>query len=132
MKTKNHKAIHPATLLLTTLFMALVLQANTCNREQDFKNPMERMVTEQLITRGISSKVVLYAMRIVPRHLFVPEDIQSIADSLTTKTGLRVICVKGDCEYLSAVKVDDDAFKAINISRIAPHGEWNYTISPSI
>ena len=37
------------------------------------------MVAEQLITRGISSKAVLDAMRIVPRHLFVPEDIQSMA-----------------------------------------------------
>ena len=39
------------------------------------------MVAEQLVSRGISSKAVLDAMRIVPRHLFVPEDIQNMAYS---------------------------------------------------
>ncbi len=32
----------------------------------------ERMVTEQIIARGISDKAVIAAMRKVPRHLFVP------------------------------------------------------------
>ena len=34
------------------------------------------MVGEQLITRNITSQAVLYAMRSVPRHLFVPKNLQ--------------------------------------------------------
>ena len=37
------------------------------------------MVTEQLKTRNIKSEAVLNAMRTVPRHLFVPEDMQTRA-----------------------------------------------------
>ena len=38
-----------------------------------------KMVEEQLITRKIKSQAVLNAMRTVPRHLFVPQDIQKKA-----------------------------------------------------
>ena len=37
------------------------------------------MVDEQLVTRSIQSKTVLDAMRAVPRHLFVPGNMQSRA-----------------------------------------------------
>jgi len=37
------------------------------------------MVDRQLIPRGINSPTVLDAMRNVPRHMFVPEDMQSSA-----------------------------------------------------
>jgi protein-L-isoaspartate(D-aspartate) O-methyltransferase len=40
-----------------------------------------KMVAEQLETRNIQSAAVLQAMRTVPRHLFVPEDMQSEAYS---------------------------------------------------
>jgi transposase len=58
------------------------------------------------------------------------ETVVQLISNTTTKTGLKVICVEDDREYLSAVKVDDDVFKAINIAKIPPHGEWNYVISP--
>jgi len=38
-----------------------------------------RMVDEQLVQRGIRDAAVLYAMRTVPRHLFVPEQYRSEA-----------------------------------------------------
>jgi len=47
--------------------------------EKDFRMLSEKMVKEQLITRGIKSEAVLEAMRNVPRHLFVPENLQSQA-----------------------------------------------------
>ena len=34
------------------------------------------MVEEQVLRRNITSEAVLSAMRTVPRHLFVPEDLQ--------------------------------------------------------
>jgi len=44
-----------------------------------FEKLADKMVNEQLIPRGIKSQAVLDAMRNVPRHLFVPADLQSCA-----------------------------------------------------
>ena len=46
---------------------------------QDFELLRGKMVDEQLRVRGVASDVVLGAMRAVPRHLFVPENLQSCA-----------------------------------------------------
>jgi len=40
---------------------------------------INKMVEEQLISRGIKSEAVLEAMRNVPRHLFVPEHLRAYA-----------------------------------------------------
>ena len=48
-------------------------------RRNDQKISRERMVREQLITRGISDENVLDAMRAVPRHLFVEEALYAKA-----------------------------------------------------
>jgi len=45
---------------------------NDCFMDQSFEEPCDRMIKEQLQTRGIKSEAVLDAMRKVPRHLFVP------------------------------------------------------------
>ncbi len=49
--------------------------------EQDviFISRRMRMVEEQIIRRGITDQLVLNAMRIVPRHKFVPERLKSEA-----------------------------------------------------
>jgi len=39
----------------------------------------ERMVAEQIESRGIRNPNVLRVMRFIPRHLFVPADVQSMA-----------------------------------------------------
>ena len=39
----------------------------------------EKMVTEQIATRGVRDERTLAAMRTVPRHLFVPEEVASQA-----------------------------------------------------
>ena len=46
---------------------------------QDFNSERNEMVERQLIPRGIMSSSVLEAMRNVPRHLFVPENLQYCA-----------------------------------------------------
>ena len=46
---------------------------------ENFKKLAIKMVEEQLKTRDIHSKAVLDAMCSVPRHLFVPENLQSHA-----------------------------------------------------
>ena len=46
---------------------------------QDFEQLRNKMVVEQLMPRGIKSRDVLTAMRNIPRHLFVPQEIRSDA-----------------------------------------------------
>ncbi|MBN1965734.1 MAG: protein-L-isoaspartate(D-aspartate) O-methyltransferase [Anaerolineae bacterium] len=45
----------------------------------DYDNLRQRMVDEQLQGRDINNPRVLEAMRTVPRHLFVPPDLQHLA-----------------------------------------------------
>ena len=45
----------------------------------DFESTCNKMVEEQLKPRGIKSQAVLSAMNSVPRHLYVPENLQSHA-----------------------------------------------------
>ncbi len=49
--------------------------------EAQFANLRNRMITEQIIARGISDERVLDALRHVPRHWFVPEEYANIAYS---------------------------------------------------
>ena len=46
---------------------------------KDFAAERHRMVDEQLVYRNIMSEAVLDAMRNVPRHLFLPENMQNYA-----------------------------------------------------
>lgn len=45
----------------------------------DFPVLREKMVESQIATRGVTNPKILEAMRKVPRHLFVPENMQSYA-----------------------------------------------------
>jgi Rhodopirellula transposase DDE domain len=56
--------------------------------------------------------------------------VQLIA-ATTTNTGLKVRAELDENKYPKAVKVSDAQMAAVNLSRHAFHGDWNYTISPS-
>ena len=58
------------------------------------------------------------------------ETVVNLISNTTTCKGLKVICQPDNNEYLTGIKVDDKDFESINISKIQPHGEWNYIISP--
>ena len=60
-------------------FFAILIWAQACVKAQDYKALREKMVTGQLVKRGIKSKPVLDAMRKVERHLFVPKTITNQA-----------------------------------------------------
>ncbi len=45
----------------------------------NYEKEREHMVESQLVRRGIKDKRVLDAMRQVPRHLFIPKDMRSLA-----------------------------------------------------
>lgn len=49
--------------------------------DSHFATLRNRMITEQIISRGIRDERVLEAFRRVPRHLFVPEEYANIAYS---------------------------------------------------
>ena len=49
--------------------------------EAQYASLRNRMVTEQIISRGIKDPRVLEAMRRIPRHYFVPEEYANIAYS---------------------------------------------------
>ncbi len=51
----------------------------TNNMTTDFERAREKMVKEQIIGRGIHDRKVLAAMRKVPRHLFVAEELQGLS-----------------------------------------------------
>jgi len=47
--------------------------------EAEFRSMREKMVAQQIISRGVHDPAVLGAMRRVPRHLFVPASMRSLA-----------------------------------------------------
>ena len=49
------------------------------SKEFDFTSARERMVSDQLIPRGINDEHVLAAVRSVPRHHFIPADLHHLA-----------------------------------------------------
>lgn len=58
------------------------------------------------------------------------ETVVNLISSTSTKTGLSVICKCDINDYPLAQKVSDEDFDAINILKISPFGDWNYTIFP--
>ena len=57
--------------------------------------------------------------------------IVQLIGSTTTDTGLAVCCELDGNLYPKGVEVSDEEMQAINITRHAFHGEWNYTIAPN-
>jgi Rhodopirellula transposase DDE domain len=57
--------------------------------------------------------------------------IVQLIGSTTTETGLKVACEIDGNLYPRGIKVSDTEMQAINITRDAFHGEWNYTIAPN-
>jgi hypothetical protein len=52
------------------------------------------------------------------------------ADYRDHDTGLKVRAELDENKYPGGVKVSDAQMAAINLSRHAFHGDWNYTIAP--
>ena len=78
----NKKRIVGYIIKVMPLFVIIfffVFTANYPLAAQDFEKLRINMVEEQLKTRNIQSEAVLAAMRTVPRHLFVPRNMQSYA-----------------------------------------------------
>jgi len=70
--------LNKAMPLLLTIFL-FVSPCKLTLMAQDFEKLRHQMVEEQLKKRRIKSEAVLEAMRAVPRHLFVPKNMQGYA-----------------------------------------------------
>ena len=66
------------------------------------------------------------------KPLITHEVIVQLIGATTTKTGLTVACRIDTNLYPKGVSVSDEEMAAINLTHDDFHGEWNYTISPSI
>jgi protein-L-isoaspartate(D-aspartate) O-methyltransferase len=66
-------------VILTILILSILIEGSMLPQNDKYASLRERMVKEQIVNRGISDKATLNAMRNVPRHLFVPEDIRDEA-----------------------------------------------------
>ena len=51
------------------------------SEQEIFKKQRDAMVVTQIESRGVKDSLVLAAMRKVPRHLFVPENLRDVAHS---------------------------------------------------
>lgn len=76
----NETACPKAGSFIISFFIILtsVLSMNNLHA-QDFQEERQKMVRNQIKARGIKSSAVLEAMREVPRHLFVPQNIARLA-----------------------------------------------------
>jgi len=63
-------------VIFTVLILSILTGGSMLPQNDKYSSLRERMVKDQIIDRGISDKATLRAMRKVPRHLFVPADIQ--------------------------------------------------------
>lgn len=117
-------------------------QHNSKTNQSEYKTRRLRMVDRQLVRRGIRDEAVLNAMRIVPRHLFIPARYRDeayhdgpvaighgqtisqpyIVASMTEHLGLeadsKVLEIGTGCGYQTAV-LAEIAQSVFSIERIA-------------
>lgn len=61
------------------LILFLLLPINIVPQEDKFAELRETMVEKQIISRGITEKGIIEAMRTIPRNLFVPDNMVEVA-----------------------------------------------------
>jgi hypothetical protein len=57
--------------------------------------------------------------------------MRNFINDTDTDTGLQIKAYFDEREYAKGIKVSDEEFKSINISKNKELGNWNYTIKPS-
>ena len=66
------------------------------------------------------------------RPLVSHEVVVQLIGSTTTRTGLRVQAERDTGTYPTKVKVSDEELAAVHLTPHAFHGDWNYTITPTL
>jgi hypothetical protein len=60
------------------------------------------------------------------------EVIINLIAGTSTTMGLKIYAQLDDRTYEKGVEVSDEQLAAVNITREAFHGEWNYAVTPSV
>ena len=60
------------------------------------------------------------------------EVVLSLIGPTTTSTGLKVYAQLDQGTYERGLEITNDQLAAVNLTRHTFHGDWNYTISPSL
>jgi hypothetical protein len=60
------------------------------------------------------------------------EVVVNLIASTTTNTGLKVYAQLDPDSYERGIEITDEQLAAVNIARHTFHGDWNYTITPSL
>src|SRR5271169_3583465 len=60
------------------------------------------------------------------------EVIINLIAATTSSTGLKVYAQLDERKYEKGVEVTDEQLDSVNITRDSFHGDWNYTITPSL
>ncbi|WP_084555966.1 protein-L-isoaspartate(D-aspartate) O-methyltransferase [Alkaliflexus imshenetskii] len=76
---QKHSRYLKAPAVLVLLLTTLLIMNNNSLMAQNWNTLRAKMVNEQLRSRDIRSKSVLDAMREVPRHEFVPDEMKRMA-----------------------------------------------------
>jgi hypothetical protein len=58
--------------------------------------------------------------------------VLSLISATTTSTGLKLYARLDQGTYQRGLEITDDQLATVNITRHAFHGDWNYTVSPSL
>jgi protein-L-isoaspartate(D-aspartate) O-methyltransferase len=61
------------------IILFLTMEGSIMQHDDKFTAAREKMVTQQIISRGVTDQLTLKAMRKVPRHLFVTKEYESEA-----------------------------------------------------
>jgi len=60
------------------------------------------------------------------------EVVVNLIGATTTNTGLKVYAQLDDQTYERGLEITDEQLASVNITRHTFHGDWNYTITPSL
>jgi len=66
------------------------------------------------------------------RPLTSHEVVVNLIANTTTNAGLKIKAALDEKEYPTGIKITDKELKSINLNKNDFHGEWNYTIAPSL
>ena len=66
------------------------------------------------------------------RPLTSHEVVVNLIANTTTNAGLKIKAALDEKEYPTGIKITDKELESINLNKNDFHGEWNYTIAPSI
>lgn len=70
------KQLHKPLILKRVFVLICVFVLAMTYGQDNYQNERQKMVKTQISARGIADKATLEAMRNVPRHLFVPENLK--------------------------------------------------------